>query len=53
MKQKVIWTKNRLTSKTDYYKVSETKGKKCEINWIKLKKTKIHLKQVLNQCGTK
>ena len=35
--------------------VSQIKQKKkqSEINSIKLKKTKIHLKQVLNQCGTK
>ena len=33
--------------------VSQVKQKKkqSEINLIKLKKTKIHLKQALNQCG--
>ena len=49
--------KNRLTSKTNYYKASQAKEKKTkkqsEINWIKSKKTKIRLEQVLSQCGTK
>ena len=35
--------------------ISQVKQKKkqSEIKLIKLKKTKIHLKQVLNKCGTK
>ena len=49
MKQNVIYAKNRLTDKNDYYKSSQTKEKTSEINRIKLKKTKIYL----NQCGTK
>ena len=32
MKQKVIDAKIRLTSKTDYYKASQTKEEICEIN---------------------
>ena len=40
-------TKNRLT------KERKPKKKQSEINWIKLKKTKIYLKQILKQCDTK
>ena len=48
IKQKTDW---EITLTT----INEVKQKKkqSEINWIKLKKTKIHLKQVLNQCSTK
>ena len=54
IKQKVIKAKSRLINKTDYYKSSQTNERKqSEINRITLKKTKIHLKQVLNERGTK
>ena len=32
MKHKVIYAKNRLRSKADYHKASQTEEKKCEIN---------------------
>ena len=46
-------TSNLSKDKTDHYKKVKQKKKQSEINWIKLKKTKIHLKQVLSQYGTK
>ena len=48
--------KNRLTNTTDYYKVLTTiKSNNKTVKLIKSnqKKTKIHLKQVLNQSGPK
>ena len=30
---------------------AKQKEKQSEINWVKLKKTKINLKQILNQCA--
>ena len=46
-------TSNLSKDKTDHYKKVKQKKKQSEINWIKLKKTKIHLKQVLSQYGSK
>ena len=46
---------NRNETKGNINKKNQVKQKKkqSEMNWIKLKKTKIHLKQVLNQCDAK
>ena len=46
-------TSNLSKDKTDHYKKVKQKKKQSEINWIKLNKTKIHLKQVLSQYGSK